>query len=438
VPFFDTIVAPITGSQPAAVAWVRLSGPEAWAIASQVFSPWPGSVEPRRALYGKFSNGDDGLALPFAEGQSYTGEQTAELSLHGSLQSVASLVERCIAAGARIARPGEFTERAFLNGRLDLLQAEGVRDSIEAVTEAQLRQASLHREGHLSRKVQAIRNELIGCLAIVEATTDFSEEIGDLDHDLLASRIEASIRQIQTLLSTAKSGELIRRGLRIAIAGLPNAGKSSLLNALLQKDRAIVTPIAGTTRDYVSESAVVGGALAVLIDTAGLRETADVVEFEGVSRARKIISQSDAVWYVFDALAGWTEADAEEFAAIPADRSKLRIANKIDLVSHKGIGDVAISASTGQGIEALHQWVAQLVQVERAMEEPFVAPRHAPLLRSAESALQEVVTGLRHAMPSDLASVGLQAAIHDLGEITGETASSELLDRIFRDFCLGK
>ena len=436
--YFDTIVAPITGSGPAAVAIVRLSGPEAWGVCERVFGAWPDDPVPRLAIYGRYSTGDDGLILPFEEGHSYTGEPAVEMSLHGSPASVRALVEACLAAGARIARPGEFTERAFLNGRLDLTQAEAVRDTVEAQTDAQLRLANLHREGALHREVTALREEALSLLAAVEASVDFSDEVGELDRPLALSRLESLSARLDGLLATAESGRIMRQGLRIAIVGPPNAGKSSLLNALLGHDRSIVTEIPGTTRDYVEESADLGGVPCVLIDTAGLRETEERIEAIGVERSRLIAENADLVWYVVDGSAG---------TGPPPPPGAWTLLNKCDLVPEsartaagceRGMASLFwISALTGEGLPELIAAVRGLAQLDGDIG-PRIAPRHGPLLGRAREAIEGVRATLSNPIPDDLASVGLHEAIRALGEVTGESASPDIIEQIFRDFCIGK
>lgn len=430
---FDTIVAPITGLARAAVALVRVSGPDAWRVGGAVFSPWPETPEPRRAVFGAFAHGDEGFALPFEAGRSYTGEETVEFSVHGSPASVEALVRHCVAAGARPAEPGEFTQRAFLNGRIDLSQAEGVRDTVEAETEAQLRLARLHREGALRKRVRAVRERLLGVRAAIEASVDFSDEIGELDKPRALSALEAARAEAAALEATAQTGALLRRGLRIALVGRPNAGKSSLLNALLGRERAIVTEVPGTTRDFLEERADLHGIPCILIDTAGLRDTEDPVERLGVEKTRAAAAAADRVWYVSDATVGWTDEDARHLASL--DRPSVVLANKCDLCTDPGYG-TPVSAATGKGLDALAGSIA--ADLHLAPETPAVNARHAASLQEALEGLRLARDVLASDRPTDLATVGLQQALAALGAITGETASPDVVERLFADFCLGK
>jgi tRNA modification GTPase len=429
---FDTIVAPITGIQPAAVAWVRLSGPESWDIAARVFRAWPEEPISHRAVFGVYVHGDSGLALPFAKDHSYTGEQTVELSIHGSTASSRRLVEISLEAGARLAEPGEFTLRAFLNGRLDLTQAEAVRDTVDARTDAQLRAANLNRKGVLRREVSSIRNQVLKVLVQVEASVDFSEEIGELDHVAASSAVSKQIARIDHLLSTAEPGRILRNGYRIAIVGPPNAGKSSLLNALLGEDRSIVTEVPGTTRDYVEEQLEIAGFPVILIDTAGLRETDDLVESIGIQRTHAIAANADAVWYLYDSKTGWTDLDQSTIAAF--DRPLTVLANKSDLAK-SNVG-MPVSAITRDGLDVLLKSLES--EIATGAGEPLINLRHQPLLMQARESLSDCLISIDNHAPDDLLSVLLTDAAHHLGAVTGETASPDMIERIFHDFCVGK
>jgi tRNA modification GTPase len=424
----DTIVAPITGLTKAAVAVVRLSGPEAWSIAAQLFQPFPEIPESHRVTYGRVAE-DDGLLTLFADGRSYTGDQTAEISIHGSPASLGALVYAAIRQGARLAEPGEFTYRAFANGRFDLTQAEAVRDTVEAETKGQLIIANSTRSGALRVNIGGVRDSLITVLAHLEALVDFSEELGEPDLAQWGDVLQSAGRIVDGFLATAESGRIMRRGLRIAILGRPNAGKSSLLNALLQADRAIVSEIPGTTRDYIEEKADLGGIPCVLLDTAGLRTTEDVVEGLGVERSRRLATDADLVWYVYDAKAGWQSEDDAELARFD---DPIILGAKSDLAEpEKGL---AVSSVTRQGLDELIASVRDRV----GAHDLYVQERHVEPLNRAKEAIRLAAECIEHDQPFDLISTALREAIHALGEITGETASEDMIERIFADFCIGK
>lgn len=435
-PFFDTIVAPITGVESAAVAWIRASGPAAVRIAHQVFEPLPDPPVMRHAYYGQFAHGDDGILILFPEGGSFTGEATAEMSVHGSRASVRALLAACVRAGARVARPGEFTERAFLNGRLDLTAAEGVRDTVEAATSTQLRLANAMRQGGLRQEVAALREEVFAALATVEASIDFSEEVGSLDRPAMSARLSRMIREVDNLLATSELGHIVRSGLRIALVGRPNVGKSSLLNALVGAERAIVTATPGTTRDYLAESVELGGVPCVLLDTAGLRDTQDEAERMGVERSETQAKGADLVWHIVDA----TEAfDPEEHARIANwGRPTWVVINKVDLAQPKNLKGFAISAKTREGIPALVEAVQTWTGIPAEDRWIAVNPRHAGHLEAVREALSGALVALDSTISDDLIAVPLQEAALELGHITGETAMPDMVERIFRDFCIGK
>lgn len=437
MPFFDTIVAPITASG-GAVGIVRISGPEAWGLAAEAFSHFPNEPKGYRAYRGNFLNGDDGLLLLFEEGKSFTGEESAEFQMHGSSVSQTTLVEQLISLGARMARPGEFTERAFLNGGLDLTQAEAVNDTVRASTRMQLASANASRAGHLREELSEIETAIISQLAGIEASVDFSEEIGDIDPEKATVALEICRKRLDELTTRGQRGRLVREGIRIAIIGPPNAGKSSILNALLGMQRAIVTPVAGTTRDYVEEACEIGGINCVLIDTAGLRDSEDLIESMGIQRSRSQAANADLIWYVVDSTVDLTEQDHHEIDQIEAPVWLLR--NKLDLNQFpdsepKKPHVFSISATTRDGLEGLAEAVAGLV-----MDISGAIPnrRHTDHLRNASDSLSQAIEGFQLRHPSDLVVTHMRIALFELGLITGSTASRDLLDRIFSEFCIGK
>lgn len=427
----DTIVACITGPGRSAVAAIRLSGSDAWTIASRLFTPWPSFPVPRHAYYGRFKNNDDGLLILFESLRSYTREATAELFIHGSPASVRSLIEETIAHGARLAEPGEFTRRAFLHGRLDLTQAEAVRDTIEAETEAQLRNAFRNLDGALTKAFHSIREGAVAILAEIEAHVDFSEDLPPLDRIQMAGKVVDQRLRVDSLLGTANQGEILRSGFRVAILGRPNAGKSTLLNTLLGRSRAIVSETPGTTRDFLEERIDVAGLPVVLIDTAGLRASNDPIEAEGIDRSRAESQHALLRLYLFES---WTPEDDAEWQALPSP--KLKVRTKVDLATSTASGeDLAVSCMTGEGIEELNQ---ALLRVADLTDTATILPRHQPILRAVRDHLNEAEQSLRGTRPLDLASVSLQAAVHELGKLIGETATADILDEVFGTFCLGK
>ncbi|MCX7925398.1 MAG: tRNA uridine-5-carboxymethylaminomethyl(34) synthesis GTPase MnmE [Fimbriimonadales bacterium] len=336
----DIIAAIATPPGEGGIGVIRISGAGAIELAEQIFvrvSRKP--LQSHRVYFGAIVDPQRGetldraLLIPFCAPHSYTGEDVAELHCHGSPYLLRRVLELACRQGARVAQPGEFTLRAFLNGKLDLAQAEAVADLIRARSDAQLRSALALHGGKLSRQVQQISDALLGIIASVEAHIDFSEEIGELDPQTLAPTIQSLIQELETLLQGARTGRILREGARVAIVGRPNVGKSSLLNALLGEERAIVTDIPGTTRDTIEESFQIEGVPIVILDTAGLRESTDVVEQIGVERARRAAERADLILFVYDLSAPDYEADVRLLRGLPVETPKVVVGNKVDLCS---------------------------------------------------------------------------------------------------------
>ncbi|MEQ1821274.1 MAG: tRNA uridine-5-carboxymethylaminomethyl(34) synthesis GTPase MnmE [Fimbriimonadaceae bacterium] len=427
----ETIVAPITALG-GPVAIVRLSGPDSVKIAQSVFHALPAEPQSHRAYYGQFQHGDDGYCIVFEEGRSYTGESSVELFVHGSTASVRALLEGCLLAGGRRAKPGEFTWRAFANGRIDLSQAEAVRDTIESQSDLELRIANLLREGTLRARIADLLAILNRTLGGIEASVDFGEEIGEFDRESGCVSLGEVVTESSRLLETASSGRILRRGFRVALAGLPNAGKSSLLNALLKSNRAIVTQEPGTTRDYLEERAEIQGVPCVLVDTAGLRDATNVAEAEGVIRSREILASADLVLYLYDGSLGLQPEDEVELARLG---DPVLVSTKADLSPQAG--RLAVSSITGAGLAELQDLIVKRCQFVDC-DGIFIKDRHIHPLERAKTSVELAITALQCDLPSDLAVTALREAIHSFGEITGESASEDMIERMFADFCIGK
>src|SRR5580704_3948652 len=452
-----TIAAIATPLGEGGLAVVRLSGSQAFVIAGKCFQPvGKKSFKPSKApthtiQFGKIiSDGkmiDEVLLAILRAPRTFTREDTVEISCHGGILPAKLVLDALLAAGARLAEPGEFTRRAFLNGRIDLAQAEAVADVIHSRTELALAAANEQLAGKLSQRINQLRDDLLLTLAHVEAHIDFPDE--DISPDTkgqLLQRLEQGIAFMDELLSTADEGQILRRGIRAAIIGRPNAGKSSLLNQLLGRDRAIVSPVAGTTRDTIEETANIRGLPVIFIDTAGLREARDEIEVEGIRRSRESLAQAEFILHVLDASGPLTEADEsylQEFAA----KKRIIVRNKIDLPA-KAILPEEISAPvvevcclSGKGIEALKDAIKQLVwsgEINAEMLQVMVNSRHQDALTRARVATVRTIDALRADKTLELAALDLRIAVNAVGEIVGKTATEDLLDAIFSQFCIGK
>ncbi len=366
---------------------------------------------------------------------SYTGEDVAEITCHGGILIAARVLQTILAAGATAAGPGEFTQRAFLNGKLDLTQAEAIMDLIRAQTPRAARAAAEQLEGRIGDATNAIRDDIVDITAHVEAHIDFPEEgINPATGQLLLTKLKTARSKIATLLATADEGRVLREGVRLALCGRPNAGKSSLLNHLLGFERAIVSPTAGTTRDTIEESISLRGIPFRIVDTAGLRDTADSVEREGVDRAHRAIERADLVVRLVDG------TDPDSHSDAPATPDEILVFNKSDLApSSTEPGDHSISCVTGDGIDALVDLlVARVAPTQSSESLAAINARHQACLTRADDALAAATTALRADVEPEFISLDLRAALDAVGEIVGRIDSEDILGKIFSSFCIGK
>lgn len=444
----STIAAIATASAPAAVGILRISGPEAINVADAMTRGKASTATERQARLCRVHDADGGLIdevllTVFRGPRSYTGEDVCEMAGHGGMLVMRSLLERALACGASMAGPGEFTQQAFLQGKLDLTQAEGVMDLISAQTHFAMRAAHEQREGKLGRQTEMVRNDLLECIAHIEAYIDFPEEdISPAVGHSLQKKLQSIADTVRHLLATADRGRILREGIRTVIYGAPNTGKSSLLNRLLGYERAIVSQIAGTTRDSIEESVNVGGVLLRLSDTAGLRsETDDEIEKEGIRRSEQLRQQADLVLALFD-------ASQKNHAPLPAPahdhQNVLVLLNKIDCGEHsdwKDIDAIRISCHNGSGLENLEHAIKSLM-LERSMDDGqsliSINARHQACLRRALQTLEETLPQLQAGEDLTLISIELRNAMDALGEIAGKIDSDDILGVIFSRFCIGK
>lgn len=465
----DTIAAIATPIGEGGIGVIRISGRDAQAVAERTFRPISGvpvAGQPTHTAHYGFAHDpisdeiiDDGVLTIFRAPRSYTGEDSVEISCHGGIVPMRRVLEAVLRAGARLAEPGEFTKRAFLNGRIDLAQAEAVLDIIRARTDEAMKVAKLQFDGVLSSRVRMIREELLGITAQVEASIDFPEDVEEVRPERVAASIREAISHVVGLLQTADRGKLYREGIQTAIAGRPNVGKSSLLNALLRESRAIVTPIPGTTRDVIEESINIRGIPVRTIDTAGVREAQDMVEQMGVDRAKETVEQADLVLAVLDAEQGFTQEDRDLLLSL-AGKRLIAVLNKTDLVREadaEALADqirgwvegnlpsqvcvVKTAAPSNEGIVELEDAIAETIlaggfsQADGAIVSNM---RHKQALEEARSSLEEALRTAESGMPLDCVSIDIRASLDALGSITGETVSEDVIDRIFSEFCVGK
>ncbi len=459
-----TIAAISTPPGQSGIGIVRLSGPDAISIAaSAFFSPKePGLIDlskiPSHTLRYGFIRDEKGetideVLLTVMRGPStYTREDIVEINAHGGIVPLKEILRFLLRSGARLAQPGEFTKRAFLNGRIDLAQAEAIADFIRAKTTTQARISMKQLEGALSSEILEIKESLLEIITQLEASIDFPEEELELDpEEILLNKLKDINSKIENLLDRRESGKILREGVKVVIAGRPNVGKSSLLNTLLCRERAIVTPFPGTTRDTIEEEIEIEGCLVRLIDTAGLGKTENLLEKEGLKRAKMSLKESDLVIFLLDGNCGITREDREIFSSFNGRKTILAI-NKIDLpfrLDEKAMRNffphvapiVKISATQRINIEGLLQVVKGLLlngEIAPKGDEIIVSLRHEDILKNTNSRISEAIRGIEERRGEELIAIDVKEAVSLLGEITGEVHNEDVLERIFSKFCIGK
>ena len=455
----DTITAIATPLGKGAIGIVKISGSKSLEILKKLFRTKSGkkkeSFEDRRMTYGLIvdRNGnpiDEVLVVYMKKPKTFTGEDVVEIHSHGGIVVVKKILQEVMACGARLAEPGEFTMRAFLNGKIDLLQAEAINDIVNAVSESSLRVAFNQLEGGLSKKIKEIRDEIVELKALLETAVDFPEEdVEIMEEGEVKERLEKTIKKISQLLATFNTGKILKEGIKVVIAGRPNVGKSSLLNAMLQEDRAIVTEIPGTTRDVIEETAVISGVPIRLIDTAGLRKSKDKVEEIGIERTKKSIKEADVVLFVVDGHEGFTDED-ERVLKLVEGKPVLLVINKKDkglkffCKDAKRFADcVEVSAKTGEGLEELAEKIAKIVMfkpIEEVSLEPVLTnERQKKLLEEAKESLENALASIESGFSSpEIVCLDVDKALESLGKMVGEVTTEDILGIIFSKFCIGK
>lgn len=444
--FSNTIVAISSALGEGAVGVVRLSGDKSLEITNTVLSK-PLAVTPRLMQLRYVLDGtekiDEVLAVYMPGPHSYTAEDVVELQCHGSLAALEKILSLCVQQGATLAEPGEFTKRAFLNGRIDLTQAEAVMDIIKAKSATALQMALRAQQGELGNKIRSIRNAIIDSVVLLEAKIDYPEDdIEETTYAQLEQALKDDLQGVDALLATGRTGRILREGLQVAIVGRPNVGKSSLLNALLQEERAIVTDVAGTTRDVIEEQLLIEGIPVVLSDTAGLHYTDDCVEKIGVERSRSTLSKADLILCVLDGSEPLQQEDKDILADL-ADKQVIIVWNKADLgirCQVSGAREIQVSAKTGAGIAELRQQLKQFAYKGNAGDQNFFVQnvRHLDLLKRAQVSLSNALTAAQEQLPYDCITIDLKDTIGALGEITGDAVTDEVINKIFAKFCIGK
>ena len=448
----ETIAAIATPRGAGGIAIVRISGDGAEEILKGIFRPAAPreAFESHRLMYGWATDGagdalDEVMAVLMRAPSSYTREDVAEIQCHGGVIGAQAVLDRVLHLGARMAQPGEFTRRAFMNGRIDLTRAEAVMQLIGANSQAAARASMRQLEGGVSGFARQVGDRLTGLLALIEASTDFPDEVEEeAAGEGVVDELKALVDEIGARCDR-RGARILREGASIVLAGRPNVGKSSLMNALLNQERAIVTDIPGTTRDVLTERVMIGGVMAEISDTAGQRETSDPIEKIGVDRAQRAMAGADVVVAVLDAAAPLDEQDAALLNG--ADGRFIVCLNKSDLpplLDRRRIGEltdaelIEVSAQTGQGMEELIHELARRIAVNDESDGMLVAQRHLELAQRASEAMSRAIGAIESGMPLDMAVIDIREALEAMSEITGENATESVIDRVFSTFCVGK
>ncbi len=438
---FDTITAVATPLGTGGVGVIRISGDNCFEIIDKIFSK-------HNLEAGKIAHGwilDDGkkvdevIVLPFKKPHSYTGEDVIEIHCHGGVNVVKNILDLTIKNGARMAERGEFTKRAFLNKKLDLSQAEAVADLIHAKTRSFAIQSAKNLSGVLRDKVCEIKGQIFETLSRIVAGIDFPEDVAEPEYSYLVESFEKSLSEIDRILASARSSNIMRQGIKVAIVGRPNVGKSSLFNSLLNANRAIVTDIAGTTRDVIKETLDLDVAV-TLIDTAGIRESADVgkVEEIGIEFSKQSADEADLVIFLYDTAVGFTSEDKEIFELVK-DKPHIEVANKCDLIEKREEGKFYISTKTGEGIDELRVLIKNKVCDFSLEDTEFITnERQVDCLKKCRESLIKALDAAKIGELQDLISIDLKSALLFLDEITGEVITDDILNNIFDHFCIGK
>ena len=442
---FDTITAPATVIGTSGVAVIRISGVKAYEIARIIFK---GKIETGRICFGKIINNfdnnktlDEVILLPFKAPHSFTGEDVVEIQCHGGLKVIDNILGLILKNGARMAQRGEFTKRAFLNKKIDLSQAEAVLDIIHSKTSVFAQKNADNLSGSLSKYISEIRKDLLDLMSKIVAGIDFPEDVKEPEYFELENTVKASILKINEVLKSAKSSNLMRQGLKIAIAGKPNVGKSSLFNKLLEQNRAIVTEIEGTTRDILQESLDMDGIPITLIDTAGIREdeNVDKVEKIGIEYSKKAVENADLVLYIYDSSIPKNDVDNKIFELVK-NKPYIKIANKSDIGKFFDEDSVKISAKSGENINHLKELIKkQIIGSNNSEDIEYITnQRQQECLAIAKGHLENALKAIEVEELQDLISIDIKSALLALDEISGEVITDEILDNIFKNFCIGK